>query len=195
MTFLPIIDMSSSNYTCIHSTLLYIKEQCQKFNIQTASVTFDQPLWLKATEIVTEKSLDIVVHLGGFHTLMSFVGSIGSLMDGSGLREILHSVYGENTVKHILSGKAIARAIRGHILVESALNFKLQEILVKDSMCDILNGHMTADEWVELEKAAMSTEDISTLPVVRKLCDLIEVLKTTLSSKSRTAKLWLLYLE
>ena len=39
------------------------------------SITFDQPLWLKA-EISIEKSLNVIVHLGGFHTLMSFVGSI-----------------------------------------------------------------------------------------------------------------------
>ena len=41
--------------------------------------------------------------------------------------DVLQTVYGENTVKHMLTGKAISRAIRGHILVESALN----QILLK----------------------------------------------------------------
>ena len=106
--FLPVIAMNPSDYTCIYSTLLFIEEQCKKLDIVTPSVTFDQPLWLKATEIAVEKSMDIVIHLGGFHTLMSYLGSVGSIMDGSGLSDVLQTVYGENTVKHMLSGKAIA---------------------------------------------------------------------------------------
>ena len=51
---------------------------------------------------------------------MSFAGSIGSLMSGSGLAESLETCYGKNTVyvnmlyiKRILTGKAIARALHG----------------------------------------------------------------------------------
>ena len=75
--------------------------QCKKLNITTPSITFDQPLWLKATEIAIEKSLDIVIHLGGFHTLMSFAGSLGFVMDGSGIESVFKTVYGEDTVKHM----------------------------------------------------------------------------------------------
>ena len=132
-TFLPIIPMNPSSYTCLYSTLTFIKEQYRKIDIITLSVTFDQPLWLKATEIVLDKSMDIVVHLGGFHTLMSYLGSVGSVMDGSGLKEVLQTVYGENAVKHMLGGKAIARAVRGHILVESALNQKLLKMIFDNS--------------------------------------------------------------
>ena len=110
-TFLPIINLNPSNYTCINSTLLFIIDQCKKNGIKTPSVTFDQPFWLKATEIIVDSSLNIVSHLGGFHTLMSFLGSIGNIMDGSGISELLHVVYGENTVKHMMSGKAIARSM------------------------------------------------------------------------------------
>ena len=85
------------------------------------SITFDQPLWLKATEIAIDKSLNVVVHLGGFHTLMSFLGSVGTMMDGSGLASAPETVYGENTVKHMMTDKAISRAVRGHLLEESAL--------------------------------------------------------------------------
>ena len=127
--FLPIIDLNPSSYTCVYSTLLFVIDQCKKSNINTPSITFDQPLWLKATEVATEKSLDVVVHLGGFHTLMSFMGSIGTLMDGSGIASALQTIYGENSVKHILGGKAIAGAVRGHLLVGSAIQFMLLQIL------------------------------------------------------------------
>ena len=56
---------------------------------------------------------------------MSFLGSVGHLMAGSGLQQVLEVVYAENAVKHILSGKAIARAIRGHFMIHAALNTKL----------------------------------------------------------------------
>ena len=86
--------------------------------IPTPSVTFDQPLWLKTYEIAESKQLDIVVRLGGFHTLMSFLGSIGAGMEGSGVDRLLAFIYASNSVTHIMSGKAIGRA---HFLVESAL--------------------------------------------------------------------------
>ncbi|KAK2713734.1 hypothetical protein QYM36_009571 [Artemia franciscana] len=34
-------------------------------------------------------------------------------------------VYGENTVTHIFSGKAVARAVRAHELVDASLNISL----------------------------------------------------------------------
>ena len=53
-------------------------------NVKTPCLTFDLPLWLKAMDIIKAESFDMILILGGFHTMMSFVGSIGNLMDGSG---------------------------------------------------------------------------------------------------------------
>lgn len=39
----------------------------------------------------------------------------------SGLQELLELVYAPNSFSHMLSGKAVGRAVRGH-LVDSALN-------------------------------------------------------------------------
>ena len=64
----------------------------------------------------------IVLRLGGFHLQMSFLGAIGHIMGGSGLQELLECVYAPNAVVHMLSGKAVSRAVRGHFLVESSLN-------------------------------------------------------------------------
>ena len=75
----------------------------------------------------------IVSRLGGFHTLMSFVGSIGSVMEGSGLDKALGCIYGKNTVKQMEKGKEIARGLRAHILVESVLMIKLQRRIVDES--------------------------------------------------------------
>ncbi|EFX73412.1 hypothetical protein DAPPUDRAFT_325339 [Daphnia pulex] len=53
---------------------------------------------------------------------MNFSCCIGHLIDGSGLQELLSLVYAENAVPHMLSGKAISRAVRGHLLIDSAIN-------------------------------------------------------------------------
>ncbi len=82
---LPIIDLNPSDETCVYSTLLYIQGQAERLNIPTPCITFDQPLWLKAVEIIKAKSMNTVCRLSGFHTMMSFMGSIGAMMKGSGL--------------------------------------------------------------------------------------------------------------
>ena len=46
-------------------------------------------------------------------------------MAGSVIEEVLELVYAKNVVSHILSGKPLARAIRGHVLVDAAQNAML----------------------------------------------------------------------
>ncbi|KAH3865305.1 hypothetical protein DPMN_028344 [Dreissena polymorpha] len=53
---------------------------------------------------------------------MSFLGSVGSLVHATGLREVLETVYAPNAVDHIMSGKTVSRAVRGHLLVDAALS-------------------------------------------------------------------------
>ena len=121
ISFLPIIDLNPSDENCIYSTLMFIIQQSKSMNIPVPCVTFDQPLWLKAVGIIEDANLGIVCRLGGFHTMMSFLGSIGNLMKGSGIEELFGEVYAGNSVIHMMSGKAISRALPAHLLVESAL--------------------------------------------------------------------------
>ncbi|KAK7100416.1 hypothetical protein V1264_023376 [Littorina saxatilis] len=53
---------------------------------------------------------------------MSYLGSIGHLMDGSGLQQVMEKVYAPNSVTHIMSGKAYSRSVRAHLLVMAALH-------------------------------------------------------------------------
>lgn len=78
-----------------------------KYNIQPI-VTFDQPLWMKAKLIKSQEGAlsNVILVLGGFYTVMSFLGSIGHIMKSSGLSTLLELVFAGNTVTHMLSGKA-----------------------------------------------------------------------------------------
>ena len=53
---------------------------------------------------------------------MSYLGCIGNVRSSSGLEELREVLYAQNTVGHMLSGKALARAVWRHLLVDSALN-------------------------------------------------------------------------
>ena len=125
--FLPIIDLKSSDESCIYSTLKFIQSQAGRLNIETPVITFDQPLWIKAVEIIRAKSSNIFCTLGGFHMMMSFSGSIGFVMNGSGLSDVLETAYDPKAISHMMSGKTVSRAIRGHFLVDSSLMIKLWE--------------------------------------------------------------------
>ena len=66
---------------------------------------------------------------------MSLLGTIGSLMAGSGLKEAITKVYAEGSVEQMLSGKAVSRAVRAHYLVDGALS-----TLATSQMCNAPNA-------------------------------------------------------
>ncbi len=120
---LPFIKLDPSNPSTIYTALCFVQTQSEKHNLKICPVTFDQPLYQKASEIVAaSRDLDkVIVRLGGFHLLMSFLGSIGHIMTGSGLAELWERVYAKGSVVHMLTGHAFSRAVRAHILTLLAL--------------------------------------------------------------------------
>lgn len=64
---------------------MFVDKEAKRHNIPTTCITFDQPLYIKAVDISIAANLDVVIRLGGFHTLMNFMGSIGHVMKRSGL--------------------------------------------------------------------------------------------------------------
>ena len=191
--FLLIIDLNSSDETCIFSTLHFVMKQAQKLRISCACITFDQPLWLKTLGIAKDQHLDIVCRLG-FHMLMSFLGSIGKLMAGFGLEEVFSEVYAEQTVTHMMSGKAFSRSLRAHFLVQSALISLILSALADEAAIDLsalqsvyeraMENGLDEDELCNLE------ENESYAHVRQTLSEYSKKLST-----SRTAKLWLLYID
>ena len=226
--FLPMIDMNSSDATCIFSTLKFISEHACRHNA-TPIITFDQPLWWKAMMIVDaephESDLkNIILRLGGFHTEMSFLGSIGHLMSGSGLQEVLELVYAANAVVHMMTGKAVARALRAHLLVDGVLNglilcdaLELPQQCVNSTVEDSLTfnepqvssvedtpvrdstGNPDLDEvaalYTHVMEGSISAEEACHTDVVFRVKELLKSKKEFLKSSSRTAALWIQYLD
>lgn len=197
IVFLPMIDMSSSDKTCIFSTLEYVCNLAAKQNVPPI-ITFDQPLFWKASEIVNEAPdnspiRDVVLLLGSFHTFMNLLGAIGTLMDGSGLREILETIYGENAVVHMMSGKSVQRAFRGHLLVDQCLTHQIVAEIIKDEPCfeNVLKELETF--FALMETGERDMDSLRKSDCIGTIADRLKSKAGELSSHSRTNKLWLNY--
>ena len=137
---------------------------------------------------------------GGFHILMSFLCSIGHLMAGTGLQELLEVIFAGNTVAHILSGKAVARAIRGHLLLESVLHtlllcnvFETKLSLSSDNVPVELDA--IADLYDYLVSSKTTMHEVESSAELQALQVKLDMFTETLGSKYLTAKLWLEYME
>ena len=129
--FLPIIDLLPSDYTCIYSTLKYLCNLAHNNKLHSI-ITFDQPIFWKASEIIgtlKDELGDIILMLCPFHTFMNLIVVIGDLMSGSGLDIILQQAFGENAVIHMLTEKAVDRPFRRHLIVDTCLNYQLCSLL------------------------------------------------------------------
>ncbi|KAK2141961.1 hypothetical protein LSH36_1011g00012 [Paralvinella palmiformis] len=62
------------------------------------------------------------------------LSAIGTLMQVTGLVKRFEEIFGKNAIKHIMTGKSMQRAFRGHLLLEKCLNGMLvSEVMDQDS--------------------------------------------------------------
>lgn len=187
---LPFVNMDPGNLNTIYTALLFAAEKCKHYK-KPCIVTFDQPLFQKAVDIVTASNesnivSSVIVRLGGFHTLMSFMGSVGNIMAGSGLEQLWSTVYAQNTVPHLMSGHAYSRALRAHFLVYEALSvIILRELSLPEESITILENLYKNPMLHELENNILLEQ------IQAEIEDKFEAH----SKLSRTGKLWVNYLK
>ncbi|MES9884476.1 MAG: hypothetical protein ABW185_26830 [Sedimenticola sp.] len=65
----------------------------------------------------------LILRLGGFHLLMNYLGAIGKIMAGSGLKDMLvtSGIVHEGTANKILSGKGYYQSINAHMCAYESL--------------------------------------------------------------------------
>ena len=127
-------------------------------------------------------------------------------------------MYGPNTITHILSGKAISKEIRAHFLADAALIIKLVSsffpklrkfMLTDEDEEDLACGNsvlenqiLRADEIDELQQlySGIDLDDfdlqsIKKSKVLDNLKSKLETKKENVTHHSRTAKLWVQYMQ
>jgi hypothetical protein len=143
-------------------------------------------------------------------------------MKGSGLDDAMGVLFGPNTVEHIFTGKAYARAVRGHFLIQKALTDLLLDYLkgknsieevedndVSSVPVSVLNENHLFDSlkpstaatlnelYTQTLENGFNNDDESVLqdPSLLETIKLLDELKCVLSEQSRTARLWLYYMK
>lgn len=191
---LPFINLAPSNPSTIYTALLQAATKGTSNGQSITMVTFDQPLYAKAREIVAAAPDDsplksLFIRLGGFHLLMSFLSAIGFIMAGSGLEELYSTVYAKNSVQQMMNGKAYSRVIRALFLVEEALItifLKTSEAFIsvdKDELNFIYSSFKRGNKF--------SDES----PAVKNFIDILENQLQRSKESGRTQKLWIQFIE
>ena len=72
-------------------------------------------------------------------------------MDGSGLKEMLTQVYVEGSVDKMLSGKAVAQAVQGHLLIDSALNMIVTSAALQLTLPFLTGTHLNIPSCITLD--------------------------------------------
>ena len=152
--YLPLIDMAPAEPT----TMLTAMVEAQKLTNSTGQVytifTNDQQLYrivVNITWVYGEMFLNFIPRLGGMHTLMSFVGAIGTLMAETGLEPIMNAAFGG--VSKMLTGKKYPQNIR-------ALRMVVEELL---------RGLITTGEFQTYSQLMTALEDQSSQSRTTKL--------------------------
>jgi hypothetical protein len=114
---------------------------------------------------------------------MNLLGAIGTLVEGTGLKNILETVFGENAVVHIMTGKAVQRALWGHLLGQ----------LIAEMAKDDPEIQTLLDQAEELYSSLLSGEmtlgDAACSEVLNQLETVTEKKKSELTQTSKTRQL------
>lgn len=182
---LPFINAPPSEYSTVYTSILTAIDECKILNQKTCIITFDQPLYWKGRDVVGNKSIpefnNVVVRLGGFHLLMSFMGAVGAIMAGSGLKELFCTIFAGNSVDKILSG----HAVRAHTLAYAALAGLIIEYL------GLTEEDMSALDAVidSPQQSIIGCEDPSFHAVIIKFSEGLRKIE----NRGPTAALWIQY--
>ncbi len=145
--FGPMINAQPSHPDTVLTALVLIEQFVTSHGQKYLQLVADMQLFKIAMQVKwsnPNRWKALVVRPGGMHTLMSFIGCVGTLMSGTGLEEILNAAF--SGVGSMLNGKAWPKSLRGFRMMTTVL---LEDI--------VTSGCHTPDQVLEaLAKARIS---------------------------------------
>ncbi|KAE8740861.1 hypothetical protein FOCC_FOCC013607 [Frankliniella occidentalis] len=195
---LPFIPLPATDPSTLYTALRYGRKKCDEYKQKTCVVTFDLPLFVKAMDIVNgcgDKLPFVVVRLGGFHLLMSFMGAVGALMAGSGLADLWKEVYAKNSADAMAGGHAYKRALRAHFLTQAALASLVIDKMVATGQISDVNIAKVRELYNKLDGTGGDLESMLSSPSVKEVRRSFRQALQEESENNRTAGLWLQYFD
>ena len=140
--------------TC-NTSIEYMKASMEDMGMKYIHISIDMQLFISSIHIRWHNFIkyhNVILHPGGMHIIMSFVGGISRLMEGSGLEVYIGAAYGGLT--GIFSGKSWVKALRAFRGVAAALLHNILSTGEKtfQEIEDYINEARTRDtgrHWVD----------------------------------------------
>ena len=122
VVFCPLLDAPPAHPDTVMTALVYLEKNSKTFGMQYAHISVDLQLYqisciVQWSDPYRWKSL--VLHPGIMHTLMSFLGCIGTLMKASGVDVLLTAAFGG--LAGIITGNSWPNALRAYRLITTVL--------------------------------------------------------------------------
>ena len=107
VVFGPMIDSPPAHPDTVLTTLVHLEKCLTTFGMQYIHVTVDMQLYQLMCLVQwndPDRWCNLILHPGMMHTLMSFLGCIGTLMKASGLEVLISAAF--DSISSIINGKA-----------------------------------------------------------------------------------------
>ena len=112
--FRPLVDSPPSHPDTVRTTVMQIQKFVQQGGNRFLHISADIQLYQVAMQIKwssPDRWTHFIVCLGGMHTIMSFIGCIGTFMCNSGLEKLLSSAF--KGITYMMTGKAWLKHFAG----------------------------------------------------------------------------------
>ena len=156
--YLPPVLFPITEYSTVHQCILVAVEAANKLKQKYSFITMDLAAAKIALDIIwhaPNKFQNVIIHLGGFHIMCSYLGALGKMMSGSGFEDVIMQagVCAGGSMDKVMNGKHYNRAMRVHQLMLDAV-----ERLLLDTFCDQYYDNLQFPAELETLAAAPSCD-------------------------------------
>lgn len=201
--YMPPINASVNELSTVKQILQVSQDATKETGQSTTFVTFDLAVARKAYALIwqnPESYKHVFVHLGVFHTMMSYLGAVGKLMKGSGLEEIVieAGLCASGSLEKVLAGKHYNRAMRVHTHVLEALERLLfASFLQNTGSGELLKDFHSKAKEIEHRMDPSLVQNIISSEALTDVFAQYQVFKqqTAAGNFGKTAQFWMHYMD
>ncbi|KAL8579435.1 hypothetical protein ACOMHN_026800 [Nucella lapillus] len=195
----PVLRPITENDTLQHILQVSV-DATKEVKQKTTFFTGDLAVAKKAFMIVwqNQRFQSVLVRLGMFHFLCSYMAALGKLVRGSGLGDVIvqSGICASGSIEAVLAGKHYNRALRVHkVVLESLQRLLLEQFLNESTEATELFQQLSDD--LQLCKDRLQLEAILSKPSAVRFFNLYTTFKERIISgeKGSTPQFWLQYAE
>jgi len=136
--YLPPVLFPITDYSTVHQCILIAMEAAGTLRQKYCFITMDlaaAKIALDITWHTPDKFHNVIIQLGGFHIMCSYLGALGKMMCGSGFEDLVMQagVCAGGSIDKVMAGKHYNRAMRVHQLMLDATERLLLEAFMEQN--------------------------------------------------------------